>query len=108
MQGTPLMTASAYNKPQVVEILLKHNANRDAKDSDGKTALDYAKENNHQDIIKLLTEFKPNKSPSSPITSLQPSTTAYSSSSSTTSSGQPHTQPGNNYKLKYISDLKYC
>ena len=43
---TPLMYASWYNKnPEIITTLLKHGADAKAKSSEGKTALDYAKDN---------------------------------------------------------------
>ena len=40
------MTAAAFNaNPEVITALLKLGADPKAKDSSGKTALDYAKEN---------------------------------------------------------------
>ena len=43
-----------YNKPQIVKLLLKHNADKSIKDNDGKTALDYANEKGFQDIAEVL------------------------------------------------------
>lgn len=43
---TPLIVAAAANRnPAVIETLIKHGADVKAKDSSGKTALDYAQEN---------------------------------------------------------------
>ena len=41
---TPLHEAVRYHHPDVVKVLVEHNADRKAKSSDGKTALDYAKD----------------------------------------------------------------
>jgi len=35
-------------------VLLKHNADVNAKNNEGKTALDYATNNNHQELVELL------------------------------------------------------
>lgn len=46
LEWTPLMFANSYNSnPDVITILVKNGADIKAKDKDGKTALDYAKEN---------------------------------------------------------------
>lgn len=55
--STALIKASIYGYLYVVKILINANANLFIKDTDGKTALDYAKESkktNHLEIIKLL------------------------------------------------------
>ena len=53
-QRTPLMAAAAFNKPDAVKMLLDKGANTDAKDEDGKTAIDVAKENGNDEIVALL------------------------------------------------------
>ncbi|MFP3015540.1 MAG: ankyrin repeat domain-containing protein [Wolbachia sp.] len=35
-------------------MLLKHNADVNAKNNEGKTALHYAANNNHQELVELL------------------------------------------------------
>ena len=52
---TPLMFAGAEGHLPVVEALLQHGADRDTKDADGDTALDFAIKNHHQEAIALLT-----------------------------------------------------
>ena len=43
---TPLICASWYNQnPEIITTLLKHGADAKAKSNEGKTALDYAKDN---------------------------------------------------------------
>ncbi len=49
---TPLMYAARYGQPTAVRLLLERGANAKAKDKDGMTALDLARDN--QEIIRLL------------------------------------------------------
>lgn len=51
---TPLMTAAHNGNLEVARVLLKRGANRQLKSDDGKTALDYAKEQKHPELVKLL------------------------------------------------------
>ncbi len=53
---TPLIRASMMGNLEVVKVLLKAGADQSARDSDHKTALDYAKEKNHPEITKLLSK----------------------------------------------------
>ena len=50
---TPLIWASLKGKEAAVRELLKGNPNLDLKDSDG-TALEHARNKNHQSIVDLL------------------------------------------------------
>ena len=45
---------SQYNQKTIVETLLRHDADKTIKDNEGKTALDYAKEKELNEIIELL------------------------------------------------------
>lgn len=45
------MTATKNNRPDVVQILLANKADPTIKDTDRKTALDYAKEKNDHNMI---------------------------------------------------------
>jgi ankyrin repeat protein len=58
--GTVLMWAAYTNRnPEVIITLLKAGANAKAKDDNGRTALDYAKENfglKGTDVLKKLEE----------------------------------------------------
>ena len=54
---TPLIFASWNRKEAAVRELLKGNPNLDLKDEDG-TALDNAREKNHQSIVDLLVKYK--------------------------------------------------
>jgi len=51
---TPLMTAAAEGLAGVVRILLDAGANRDIKDQDGDTALTFARQNGHDEVVELL------------------------------------------------------
>ena len=55
---TPLIGASSNGKEAAVRELLKGNPNLDLKDSDGKTALDWARKRNRQSIVDLLVDHK--------------------------------------------------
>ncbi len=51
---TPLMTAAAEGLADVVRLLLGAGADRDIKDVDGDTALSFARQNGHTEVIALL------------------------------------------------------
>ncbi|HXW53964.1 MAG TPA: ankyrin repeat domain-containing protein [Myxococcota bacterium] len=51
---TPLIIAAAAGLVPIVELLLKAGADKAHKNSDGKTALDYAKEFKHLKVVALL------------------------------------------------------
>ena len=51
---TPLMTAAAEGLADVVRLLLGAGADRDIKDVDGDTALSFAKQNGHAEVVALL------------------------------------------------------
>jgi ankyrin repeat protein len=55
---TPLMTAAAEGLADVVRILLAAGANPDIKDEDGDTALTFAKQNGHTEVVALLEPKK--------------------------------------------------
>ena len=55
--ATPLIWASRRGKEAAVRELLKGNPNLDLK-AFGKTALDYARERNHQSVVNLLVNHK--------------------------------------------------
>ena len=56
---TPLIWASANGKEAAVRELLKGNPNLDLKDKKfGDTALDFAREQNHQSIVDLLVDHE--------------------------------------------------
>ncbi|WP_159479245.1 ankyrin repeat domain-containing protein [Chryseobacterium sp. 18068] len=51
---TPLMYAARYGYTDTVKLFLKKGAKKDTKDRQGKTAKDYALENNHPDTAAIL------------------------------------------------------
>jgi ankyrin repeat protein len=55
---TPLMTAAAEGRVDVVHLLLAAEADANVEDKDGDTALSFARENGHAEIVALL-ENKP-------------------------------------------------
>ena len=58
VQGlTPLHLAASSGYADIVELLLKHGADPSIRDSDGKTALDFARESNRKDVVKIIEEF---------------------------------------------------
>ena len=55
--GSVLHTATSFEMIEVVKILLKNGIDTSIKDSDGKTALDFAKETENQELISLFDNF---------------------------------------------------
>jgi ankyrin repeat protein len=51
---TPLMTAAAEGLADVARILLDAGADRDITDVDGDTALSFAQQNGHTEVVELL------------------------------------------------------
>ena len=51
---TPLMTAAAEGLVDVVRLLLGAGADREIKDKDGDTALSFAQQNGHTEVVALL------------------------------------------------------
>ncbi len=49
-----LMFAAAEGNVEVVKILLDYGADVSLKDKDGETAIDFARNNNHEQVVKLL------------------------------------------------------
>jgi hypothetical protein len=54
--STPLHSASIRAGVAMARLLVEHGASVEAKDAHGRTPLDYATEEQHDDIIKLLVE----------------------------------------------------
>jgi ankyrin repeat protein len=52
---TPLMSQAKDGHTDVVKLLLEKGADPRIKDSEGRTALDYARRANHPDVAELLT-----------------------------------------------------
>jgi len=51
---TALMFAAAEGQREVVQALLKAGANPSLRDIDGDTAANFARNNHHADVVKLL------------------------------------------------------
>lgn len=51
---TPLMFAAAEGQAEVVQTLLKHGADKSMVDVDGESAYDFALNNGHSEVAKLL------------------------------------------------------
>lgn len=51
---TLLMVLAEKGKLNMVEIVLSNGAQKDQVDFSGKTALEYARENNHKKVVELL------------------------------------------------------
>ena len=51
---TPLMFAAAEGQIEVVRTLLSHEADFMATDDDGETAFDFARNNGHAEVVRLL------------------------------------------------------
>jgi ankyrin repeat protein len=49
-----LVTVKAVKEPEVVKQLLHGGANKTVKDKHGKTALDWARSQNHPAVVALL------------------------------------------------------
>lgn len=58
---TPLMYAARYNKVEIIKYLLQKGANRDIKDSQGFTALNYAELSNAYEAIAVLKSSSVNE-----------------------------------------------
>ena len=54
---TPLIFAAQYGHEEIVTILLNHGADIKIVTGDKLTALDFAKRNNHEQIVKYLTSL---------------------------------------------------
>ncbi len=54
---TPLMFAAANDNSPLIGLFVQKKADMDAKTKDGKTALDIAKEHNHEGAVKSLELF---------------------------------------------------
>lgn len=60
--GTPLMAATVKNNVELVKLLLDNNANPNAVDQNGSTALHFSAIFSYEKIIKLLVVSKAKKS----------------------------------------------
>ena len=51
---TALMFAAAEGQQEVVQALLQHNADVTLRDIDGETARDFAANNGHDAVVRIL------------------------------------------------------
>ncbi len=51
---TPLMCAACYGRAEITKLLLEHGANKDAKESKGFNATDFARKMNKKTVLVLL------------------------------------------------------
>lgn len=58
-ESTPLIEACDNGHEQIVELLLKHGANVNAKAANGNTPMHYAVQHNYTGILKLLLKYAP-------------------------------------------------
>lgn len=52
---TPLMTAACYGRIEITKLLLEEGADKDAVDSKGITAAEFARKMNKNSVLKLLS-----------------------------------------------------
>jgi ankyrin repeat protein len=55
---TPLHVASYDGALEVVRLLLEYGADVEVKNNDGQTALQYAAERGHDEVLELLREHE--------------------------------------------------
>jgi ankyrin repeat protein len=53
-RGTPLQEAARSGQAAIAKLLLRAGADPSIRDADGKTAMDIAKENQREEVVKLL------------------------------------------------------
>jgi ankyrin repeat protein len=54
---TPLMSAVIFGDKAISKLLLEHSADVSLKDTYGKSAMDYAKEEDDEEMIELLQSY---------------------------------------------------
>lgn len=63
---TPLHMVAAQGDIKIVQLLLKANADVEARDKFGKTPLDVAREQGYEEIVQLLETYVPDETKTSP------------------------------------------
>nr|WP_321265573.1 ankyrin repeat domain-containing protein [uncultured Sulfurimonas sp.] len=51
---TPLMAAASYGRVSIAKLLINHGANKDAVDTKGFSAIDFARKMNKKSILEIL------------------------------------------------------
>lgn len=52
----PIIRAVLYDKPEALKTLIEFGADKNAKDDQGRTALELAKKYNHSQIVEILLQ----------------------------------------------------
>ncbi len=60
---TPIMIASYYNQAGITSLLLRNGANPRHSDPKGNSAISYAKEFNHHEVLRILRGGAPSVAP---------------------------------------------
>ena len=55
--NTPLQLAAAWGETKWIEFFLKYKPDPDIRCLNGKTAIEYAQENGHEDCVAILYEY---------------------------------------------------
>lgn len=73
-QRTSLMAAAAFDKPDMVRLLLEYGADLDAKDEDGLSAIQVAENKGNHEVLTLLRNSQATHANSPKISTNPPST----------------------------------
>lgn len=57
-EATPLNIASFRGNADVVQLLLEHGADPEVRDADGRSAMEWAKDRKHRDVLTILQNWK--------------------------------------------------